>query len=795
MEALDQLYVTGWAGNTFTSAQAARNLIELSAGATLGELGSLEEVVKEFMNKNIVSPVTIHELWEVAERAGAAVAVRARGWERARRDLRAAFAVLSMAAACRPDVFGHDQVATLLRLGFASEGGTQRGGCSDALTVRHACAALQRLADTLATHEYDDLRDHMFRALVRTVVVAPVGDDASWFSAAEAAIGALYMLHPAPEHICAAILRRMATTAFLNVSSASPQGSTQVPASALSRFFFVLGHVALQHLVLIERSTKTVRKARLEAEKQAAEEKATAPKGGRKKGAPDENEDINAELGVGSVAADAELDAMKEASEAQILSANGLLGPYARMVATCCRDRTSFARWDANLRSSALLALSKLMIVDAETCEANLQLVFTLLQIRSVEPGVRSNLVIALGDLALRFPNVLEPWTEHIYRPLGDPDTGVRKNTMMVLTHLILNDMMKVKGHIAKMAVCLEDEDERIAALAQLFFHELAKKEYKGTSPIYNLLPDILSNLSREPGLSRTGFQSVMQRLLGYIKKDKQGDSLVEKLCQRFAATEDPMQWRNVAFCLGQLPLSEKGLRKLSEGFKSYKMALADRDTAEIIGGVIAKAKKNASKPEVKALMEDLEAKIDACAAERAEEEATAAAAEQRAAQEGVGGVADRVNSPVGNGDVPLEDTAMEESDQQSTDAGITHEPKEDEIFVKHEEQEERTGVRVKGEEEHVEVGPDKGDKKPRQTRHAQMAKEKEAVPKPRGRVKSTKAAAVVEDETSAPTRRSARAPTRRSKAARAVDSEGGEDDVRIAAVQAGIAAIKMEDC
>lgn len=37
----------------------------------------------------------------------------------------------------------------------------------------------------------------------------------------------------------------------------------------------------------------------------------------------------------------------------------------------------------------------------------------------------------------------------------------------------------QVKGHIAKMALCLEDEDARISALAQLFFHELAKKEYK----------------------------------------------------------------------------------------------------------------------------------------------------------------------------------------------------------------------------------------------------------------------------------------------------------------------------
>ena len=49
----------------------------------------------------------------------------------------------------------------------------------------------------------------------------------------------------------------------------------------------------------------------------------------------------------------------------------------------------------------------------------------------------------------------------------------------MVLTHLILNDMMKVKGHVARLALCLQDSDFRVASLAQLFFHELSNKAYK----------------------------------------------------------------------------------------------------------------------------------------------------------------------------------------------------------------------------------------------------------------------------------------------------------------------------
>ena len=52
----------------------------------------------------------------------------------------------------------------------------------------------------------------------------------------------------------------------------------------------------------------------------------------------------------------------------------------------------------------------------------------------------------------------------------------MRKNTLMVLTHLILNDMVKVKGQISELATCIIDYDVRIASLAKLFFNELSKK-------------------------------------------------------------------------------------------------------------------------------------------------------------------------------------------------------------------------------------------------------------------------------------------------------------------------------
>lgn len=50
---------------------------------------------------------------------------------------------------------------------------------------------------------------------------------------------------------------------------------------------------------------------------------------------------------------------------------------------------------------------------------------------------------------------------------------------MQILTHLILNDMVKVKGQISEMAMCIVDNDERILGLAKLFFSELSKKVWK----------------------------------------------------------------------------------------------------------------------------------------------------------------------------------------------------------------------------------------------------------------------------------------------------------------------------
>ena len=88
-------------------------------------------------------------------------------------------------------------------------------------------------------------------------------------------------------------------------------------------------------------------------------------------------------------------------------------------------------------------------------------------------------------------PNTLEPWTPRMYACLRDGSAMVRSNTVTVLTHLILNDMIKVKGQISDMALCIMDEHEKISNMAKLFFTELSRKG----NALYNVMPDIVSRL------------------------------------------------------------------------------------------------------------------------------------------------------------------------------------------------------------------------------------------------------------------------------------------------------------
>ena len=178
----------------------------------------------------------------------------------------------------------------------------------------------------------------------------------------------------------------------------------------------------------------------------------------------------------------------------------------------------------------------------------------------------------------------------------------------MVLSHLILNDMMKVKGYISDLTVCMEDADEVVASQARLFVHELSKRT---GNPIYNLLPDIISRLSAADDLAPDAFQRIMRMLISYVDKEKFQEGLLSKLCSRLGAAESTPQRRNLAFCISLLQVTEKMLLRLSDQFQSYKSALLDSQVQQHMLSLVLRGKK-LSKPEAKELAATLEKQITA---------------------------------------------------------------------------------------------------------------------------------------------------------------------------------------
>ncbi|KAL6010046.1 Condensin-1 complex subunit CAP-D2 [Asimina triloba] len=541
-DAFITIYLTKNPGET------AANLLNLAIDSSIGDLAALEVLVGSLVSKGDISTSTIAALWDSFSFSVSGVTAE---------QSRGALSILCMAAKSSNGILG-SHLQDIIDIGFG------RWAKEEPLLARTACVALQRLSKDERDKLMSTNGSRVF-AILQGIITGFWLPENIWYSAAEKAISAIYSIHPTPESFAADVVKRSLSSVFDcsggNELQNGPDNHTinffsTVQVAKLSRFLFIVSHVALNQLVYIESCVRTIQKQKTKEEKLDSESRHASDNEFVKcqrvvlvnvvhghaihayfpqlfNGVQENG--INAELGL-AASKDAILDTFSERAEQEIVSGSGsveknLIGCCAPFLSKLCAHALSQY---PELQASGMLALCRLMIIDGGFCQENLQLLFTVVESSPTET-VRSNCTIALGDLAVRYPNLLEPWTENVYARLRDPSISVRKNAVLVLSHLILNDMMKVKGYINEMAVRLEDEDERIANLAKLFFHELSKK---GGNPIYNLLPDILGRLSNQ-NLKEEAFRNIMQFLIGSIKKDKQMEALVEKICNRFSGVAE----------------------------------------------------------------------------------------------------------------------------------------------------------------------------------------------------------------------------------------------------------------
>lgn len=222
---------------------------------------------------------------------------------------------------------------------------------------------------------------------------------------------------------------------------------------------------------------------------------------------------------------------------------------------------------------------------------------------------IKCNIVIGLSDLTFRFPNIIEPWTGHFYSTLHDSNTELRLTAVKMLSHLILHEMIRVKGQIADLAMCIVDADAEIKNITQQFFKEIASK----SNILYNVLPDIISKLSdTSMNLEEEKYRIIMRYILGLIQKDRQVETLVEKLCLRFPVTREERQWRDIAYCLSLLSYNERAVKKLIDNAQHFKDKVQIDEVYQSFKLIMSNTSKLA-KPELKAAVMELETRINEC--------------------------------------------------------------------------------------------------------------------------------------------------------------------------------------
>ncbi|CAF1330307.1 unnamed protein product, partial [Adineta ricciae] len=267
------------------------------------------------------------------------------------------------------------------------------------------------------------------------------------------------------------------------------------------------------------------------------------------------------------------------------------------------------------LQLSATICLCKFMLLSVELCETHAKMLFDLLKNSTFE-SVRVAIMVLMNDFYLKYPLAFAAYSNDVYGCLRDRSDNVRLAALKTISNLILKEMVKPKGQISEIALCIIDKHPQIATLATSFFSELAKRQHG--EALFNILPDIFSNLvggglDKERQLSEEDFKCIMEFLFKYVSKEKQTESLSEKLCQRFhLADNNPRLWRDLAYIMSKLTYNERALKGLLDHYNYYADKLVEDAVYESFLTIISNARKLlGNKPDLKVVLDELSTRID----------------------------------------------------------------------------------------------------------------------------------------------------------------------------------------
>ncbi|XP_018316818.1 condensin complex subunit 1 isoform X2 [Mycetomoellerius zeteki] len=536
-------------------------------------------------------------------------------------DSRTALMIITMTAQAKSNI-ASDNLDVLMKIGLGPR------AKDDLLLARDVCRMLLKIKQNNKDVEKPPLRypnNHdMFKEIMTLLTDFFTSTEVNaYISFATDAINVIYHLANQPDKLIKELLLSITKKSqFMNEET---NEISDVSSIVLSKLLYIIGHVAIKQLVHLDVSIyKELKRRNTLREMQGKKKKritksicttsdraksmnmstssnlSTIQRAFRNKETSILNEDNGEEALEGAVD-DVEAEFVTGVLEHEIVTGGGLLVKFVPLILDVCQYPDKYN--NENVQAAGSLALSKMMTVSSEFCEQYLRLLITILE-RSPYPGIRSNTLIGLSDLATRFPNQVEPWSKHIYGRLRDEDINVRKTCVRILSNLIMREMIRVKGQVSELALCIIDEDEQIRRDTKEFFSQLAQKG----NALYNIVPDILSRLADpQLNLKEKHFQETIRYILSLMQKEKQIDTIIDKICTRFKLAATERQWRDLSYCLSLLQFSRKSIQRLIESLPLLKEKIHYKPVLAALRSIIEQTKK---KVDAKAVCIELEEKI-----------------------------------------------------------------------------------------------------------------------------------------------------------------------------------------
>ncbi|CAD6637015.1 HN1_G0029160.mRNA.1.CDS.1 [Saccharomyces cerevisiae] len=546
------------------AAHIAKNLINLSIGASIADLASLEQLLGMMYEQKLIDQHVINILWAIYNSASKASMQKEQNENNrdsekgfSKEQIHGSIIILGMLSLADNEI-ALKGLESLLNIGLGAV------GLKDLTLCRYSCLALERMVPKRSTIITKAINQELEDVAVKKLyaIIINYTKDNEYYPMCEQALSALFTISSKPDILATDLIREKTMMTFGKPeeedSILSLEQSSRVV--SLSQLLFIVGQVAIKTLVYLEKCEAEFKKRKIEAETRNGKVKnqgaditnTTQDNGG----------DKELEM-IGGTNEDDFTDAIQFVKENELLfGEKSVLGKFCPIVEEIVSNSSRFS--DPMLQRTATLCLEKLMCLSSKYCEKSLPLLITVME-KSPDPTIRSNAVLGLGDMAVCFNNLVDENTDYLYRRLHDENLMVQRTCLMTVTFLILAGQVKVKGQLGEMAKCLDNPDQGISDMCRLFFTELASKD----NAIYNGFIDIFSNLSSDDLLGKESFKKIIKFLLTFIDKERHQKQLNEKLVGRLRKCETQKQWDDIAFVLNNLPYKNEDVTALLEqGFK-----------------------------------------------------------------------------------------------------------------------------------------------------------------------------------------------------------------------------------